>query len=116
MLTTTETIDQPGADAPRIRGDTLVCVGCERLTDAPLCDDCADELLPDPHAGHELVKARVWRAGGEEVGFLACLDCAVLLRPLALCGARTAKGTRCRALIRSDLGERRCRQHGAGGC
>jgi hypothetical protein len=70
---------------------------------------------PDHHDGHRLV-ALTGRLHPERsmVGALACLDCAVLVRPIRLCGRPTKRGTPCRTPIREDLGYSTCWSHGEG--
>ncbi len=69
----------------------------------------------DPHAGHELA-ALTGRRHPERtmVGYLACLDCGLLLRPVRRCGRPTMRGTACRTQIRDDLGFEHCWSHGQG--
>ena len=66
------------------------------------------------HAGHDLV-ALTGRVRLEAmVGYLACATCAVILRPLRVCGVPTKAGTPCRTPIREDLGYASCWSHGEG--
>ncbi len=69
----------------------------------------------DPHDGHELA-ALTGRRHPDRVmiGYLACLDCGVLIRQLRVCGHPTKRGTPCRASIREDLGYSACWSHGEG--
>lgn len=48
------------------------------------------------------------------VGYLACLTCAALIRPLRRCGRPTRDGALCRVFVRDDLGHDRCWSHGEG--
>ena len=69
----------------------------------------------DPHAGHQLAALTGRRHPGRTmVSYLACVDCAVLVRPLRVCGQPTRAGRPCRTPIREDLGYAECWSHGEG--
>jgi hypothetical protein len=72
------------------------------------------EPIPTPHDGHELVKVSGRRDNGEMVALLLCMSCSRTVRRLALCGARTKRGTPCKVYVRDDLGFTRCWSHGEG--
>jgi hypothetical protein len=48
------------------------------------------------------------------IGWLACVDCAAIVGPLPVCGARTKKGRPCRTPIRTELGYSSSWSHGEG--
>ena len=109
---------------PTILGDRVLCALCESTTYvdlAPLqdgalaCPECRVREGADPHADHDLV-ALTGRRHPERtmVGYLTCLDCGVLVRPLRVCGQRTRAGMPRRVPIREDLGYRECWSHGEG--
>jgi hypothetical protein len=52
------------------------------------------------HAGHEVIRVSGRRESGETVGLLICMACSRTVRRLALCGAKTQRGTPCRAFPR----------------
>ena len=103
-------------------GDRVLCDLCESgvyadLTPLPdgglACPECLSR--DDAHASHELVALTGRRHPDRQViGFLACLDCASILRPLRVCGQPTKKGRPCRVSVREDLGYSRCWSHGEG--
>ena len=66
------------------------------------------------HDGPALVAltGRVWLE--TIVGYLACVTCEHLLRPLRVCGEPTKAGAPCRVPIREDLGYTSCWSHGEG--
>jgi hypothetical protein len=66
------------------------------------------------HAGHQIAALTALIDAETRVGFLGCLTCAVLLRPLRRCGARTKDDGLCRVFVRDDLGHDRCWSHGEG--
>ena len=71
--------------------------------------------MADPHEGHALAALSGRRHPGRTmVGYLACLDCAAILRPLRICGLPTKRGAACRTPIREDLGFESCGSHGVG--
>lgn len=65
------------------------------------------------HDGHDLAGLRIVRQAGP-IGRLVCLDCDVVLGPLALCGQPTKKGRPCTVAVRADLGHVACWSHGEG--
>ena len=71
---------------------------------------------PDPgaHAGHQLTGLTGLIDSETRVGYLACLTCSALLRPLRWCAQPTRAGTLCRVFVREDLGHARCWSHGEG--
>ena len=71
-------------------------------------------LVPVDHDGHELVNLMAHHRLAGAVGRRVCLDCDVVLGPLALCGELTRAGRSCRVPVRSDLGYTRCWSHGEG--
>ncbi len=66
------------------------------------------------HAGHQLTGLTGLIDSETRVGYLACLTCASLLRPLRRCGARTKDDGLCRVFVRDDLGHDHCWSHGEG--
>ena len=71
-------------------------------------------LFGDPHAGHRLANLTAHHRPGGAVGRRVCLDCDVVLGPLALCGELTRSGRPCRVPVRTDLGYTRCWSRGEG--
>ncbi len=67
-----------------------------------------------PHAGHRLIGLTGLVDRETRVGYLACLTCAALIRPLRRCAQPTKDGGLCRAFVRDDLGHERCWSHGEG--
>jgi hypothetical protein len=67
-----------------------------------------------PHEGHTVLAVTGMLAPNARLGYLACLTCAALLRPLRRCGARTKDDGLCRVFVRDDLGHERCWSHGEG--
>ncbi len=67
-----------------------------------------------PHEGHALLAVTGVVDAATRLGFLACLTCSELVRPLRRCGARTRDGGLCRVFLREDLGYERCWSHGEG--
>jgi hypothetical protein len=65
------------------------------------------------HEGHDIASLRLVRPDGT-VGRLVCLDCDAVLGPLTFYGYPTKRGTRCRTVVRNDLGHRACWSHGEG--
>ncbi len=66
------------------------------------------------HEGHALLGVTGLLDSETRVGYLACLTCAALLRPLRRCEQPTRAGAPCRAFVRDDLGHERCWSHGEG--
>jgi hypothetical protein len=66
------------------------------------------------HADHDLANLTSRRADGTAIGRRICLDCDVILGPLALCNRPTKKGRPCRVPVRTDLGHATCWSHGEG--
>ncbi len=67
-----------------------------------------------PHEGHAVLGVTGLLDPATRVGYLACLTCAELLRPLRRCGRPTRGGGLCREFVRDDLGHDRCWSHGDG--
>ncbi len=67
-----------------------------------------------PHEGHAVLGLTGLLNSETRVGFLACMTCATLIRPLRRCGRPTRDGGLCRVFVRDDLGHDRCWSHGAG--
>ncbi len=67
-----------------------------------------------PHAGHRLAGLTGLIAPETRVGYLACLTCDALLRPLQRCGQPTRDGRLCRVFVHDELGHERCWSHGEG--
>ena len=66
------------------------------------------------HYDHRLAALTGMVDAEVRVGYLACLTCAVLLRPLRRCAQPTRAGALCRVFVRDDLGHERCWSHGEG--
>ena len=66
------------------------------------------------HEGHVVLGVTGLLDSETRVGFLACMTCAELLRPLRRCGRPTRDGGLCRVFVRDDLGHDRCWSHGEG--
>ena len=66
------------------------------------------------HEGHAVLGLTGLLDSETRVGYLACLTCAELLRPLRRCGRPTRDGGLCRVFVRDDLGQDRCWSHGEG--
>jgi hypothetical protein len=107
--------------AAHLLGDRVLCDGCGSIN-APdlelggdgrlLCTACRS--ADDPHTDHELIAATGRRQSGSVVGWLICVECAMIVQPLPICGAPTRKGRPCRVPIRMDLGYTACWSHGEG--
>src|SRR4051812_11947115 len=67
-----------------------------------------------PHADHDVAHLTSVRRPGGPVGRRVCLDCDVILGPLALCGQPTKRGHPCSTPVRTDLGHTVCWSHGEG--
>ena len=108
---------------PAVLGARVLCDLCESATYADLaplpdgalaCPECRARDA-DPHVGHELVGLNGRRHPGRAmVGYLVCLDCAAIVRPLRACGRPTKRGTACCVPVREDLGNAECWSHGEG--
>ena len=57
-----------------------------------------------PHEGHAVLGLTGLLDPATRVGFLACMTCAQLIRPLRRCGRPTRDGGLCRVFVRDDLG------------
>jgi len=67
-----------------------------------------------PHEGHAVLGVTGLLNSETRVGYLACLTCGQLIRPLRRCAQPTRDGSLCRVFVRDDLGHERCWSHGDG--
>jgi len=67
-----------------------------------------------PHEGHGVLGVTGLVDPETRVGFLACMTCATLIRPLRRCAQPTRDGSLCRVFVRDDLGHDRCWSHAEG--
>jgi hypothetical protein len=69
--------------------------------------------MNEQHEGRDIAPLRSLRPDGP-VGRLVCLDCDVIIGPLALCGRPIRAGRPCTVGVRRDLGHTVCWSHGEG--